>query len=82
MNHYTAVIQANRQQTDPDVPVGLSQSSLPELGGAKGVQEAHVEVVEVGFDGGSFHDQILCHPVVVALLDQAAKLLRLSRGRE
>ena len=65
-------------QTDLDVPVGLSQGGLPELVGAEDVKEAHVEVVEVWLDGGSLHDQVLCHPGIVLFPNQADEFLHLG----
>ena len=67
--------------TDPNVSVGLPQGGLPELVGAEDVKKTHVEVVEVWFDGGSLHDQILCHPGIVFLPNQAAEFLHLGSER-
>ena len=50
--------------------------------GAKDVKEAHVEVVKVWFNGGSLHDQILCHPGIVLLPNQAAEFLHLGSERK
>ena len=49
--------------------------------GAEDIKETHVEVVEVWFDGGSLHDQILCHPGIVFLPNQAAEFLHLGSER-
>ena len=50
--------------------------------GAEDVKEAHVEVVKVWFNGGSLHDQILCHPGIVFLPNQAAEFLHLGSERK
>ena len=42
------------------------------------MEETHVEVVEVGFNGGSLHDKVLGHPVVELLLYQASELVHLG----
>lgn len=67
--------------TDFDVPEGLCEHRLPECTGVERVEKTHVEVMEVGLDGGTLHDQVLCHPVIVLLLYQASELLHLV-GKE
>ena len=49
--------------------------------GAEDVKEAHVEVVKVWFNGGSLHDQVLCHPGIVLFPNQAAEFLHLENEK-